>query len=207
MSKSPSPRPSRSDRQRVGVHDRRVADFTEVDGRCSPTRPQRSCRCRCHASTVQECWAICPSPCETRPYSWQRKASWQTGLPVAGAPKRRGSASMVASHRSDAHDQHADNPADDLHRARSVDAPLTTPLREPSSLSAPGCANAGSKICCRRPLHSAAPAARAAATQKSSSAGTRPMQAMTLQNCQASILTIRPRFLGQCLCRPKQNSR
>ena len=34
---------------------RRVADFTEANGLCGLTRPQRACRCRCHASTFQEC--------------------------------------------------------------------------------------------------------------------------------------------------------
>ena len=71
---------------------------------------------------------------------------------------------------------------------------------------APGCADAGSGICCRRPLRCAAPATQAAATQEWSSGDTRPMPAMTRQNCRASTSTIHPHFLGQCLRRPWQSS-
>ncbi len=85
--------------------------------------------------------------------------------------------------------------------------PRSTALFRRARPEAPSCANAGSRICCRGPLRCAAPAAQAAATQEWSSGGTRPMPAMTRQNCRASTSTIHPHFLGRCLCRPWQSSR
>lgn len=106
-------------RHGIGIHDRRVADLTEPVGlrglarvalataaavmRALPRYVGQSARRRARQN-----------------HSWQRKASWITGLPVAGAPKLRGSAFMVATHRSNAHDQHAHNPADDHRLAEPV---------------------------------------------------------------------------------------